>query len=128
MIRDVINIHMQDMHDDGFIDKVWDEYYGSKHNIDDATCFDDSASGGSSSSDGETLDFLNMGGIFLLHGATLLVAILVFFYEAYMRKVGILKQHQSFETGGRLGARRHPDRKGSMEMMKMNDTETTTLV
>lgn len=124
MIRDVINIHMQDMHDDGFIDKVWDEYYGSKHNIDDATCFNDSASGGSSSSDGETLDFLNMGGIFLLHGATLLVAILVFFYEAYMRKVGILKQHQSFETGGRLGARRHPDRKGSMEMMKKNDTET----
>lgn len=124
MIRDVINIHMQDMHDDGFIDKVWDEYYGRKHNIDDATCFNDSASGGSSSSDGETLDFLNMGGIFLLHGATLLVAILVFFYEAYMRKDGILKQHQSFETGGRLGARRHPDRKGSMEMMKMNDVET----
>ncbi|GFH43974.1 hypothetical protein CTEN210_00448 [Chaetoceros tenuissimus] len=124
MIRDVINIHMQDMHDDGFIDKVWDEYYGSKHNIDDATCFDDSTSGGSSSSDGETLDFLNMGGIFLLHGATLVVAMLVYFYEAYMRKVGILKQHHSFETGGRLGARRHPDRKGSMEMMKMNEAET----
>lgn len=122
LVRDVLNIHLQDMHNDEFIDKAWSKYYSDKHNVDDAACYDDSSTGTKNTATKTTLDFLNLGGIFLLHGALLIVAILVYFWESFMRKSGKKEDH-SFDNGGRLTARRHPERLNSMEMLK-NDKLT----
>lgn len=84
MVRDVLNVHMQDLHDEGWIEEAWNDYYEQVQDIDDPKCFDDSSSVTKESE--ETLDLINVGGIFLFHGALVCFAILLFVGEKFLER------------------------------------------
>ncbi|GFH55628.1 hypothetical protein CTEN210_12104 [Chaetoceros tenuissimus] len=89
LVRDMVNVHMKDLHDEGFINELWSDLYREKHDIIDETCFDETIVSPEASSD--TMNLTNLGGIFLVHGGLLVLALLVYVLERQLRRRNKLK-------------------------------------
>ena len=84
LVREMLNVHLKDLWDDGFIDDLWSYSYGQKHDIFDETCFTENVVTTASSSD--TMNLTNIGGIFLVHLGLLVVSFFVYLFERQIRK------------------------------------------
>ena len=82
LIRDVLNLHLGEMKDDGFIDEAYDAYLARQAQIDCANLGDTSGS----TSQSNQLGLKNMGGIFVFHFAISAVAIVLAFVGVHRRK------------------------------------------
>jgi len=63
LVRDTINVLFLDMHDDGFIEKIWDDHLRKRSDLENAQCLEEDTS----KENIGTLDLTNLGGIFVFH-------------------------------------------------------------
>lgn len=91
LLRDVINVHLMQMIEDGFLESAW-----KQHTQQTATVFCDGteASEEEEFSDTSKLTLANMGGVFLLHAifsaASILLAVGVWIYQGRTKKTAAL--------------------------------------
>ncbi|GFH55632.1 hypothetical protein CTEN210_12108 [Chaetoceros tenuissimus] len=83
LVRDMLNVHMKDLFEEGYIDELWKDLYREKHDVEDPTCFDETVI---SDTNSDTLNLTNVIGIFMVHGGLLFLALLVYILERYLRK------------------------------------------
>lgn len=74
IVRDVLNIHFQDMHEDGFIKEAWEKHLAKKQDVAEQ-CEEKILTG--TKEDTNTLDMANLGGLFLFHLVFLILALLI---------------------------------------------------
>jgi hypothetical protein len=80
LLREVFHIHFLEMHDDGFIKELFEKDLKNKN--DNRSCSE--AEG--LDSDSEQLNLKNLGGVFLLHGCLIGIAILSMIMGKYYNK------------------------------------------
>ncbi len=84
LVRDMFNVHLQEMADSGFIAEAWEKHRSEKHDISDAQCYSDAPVETDSII---VLNIVNLGGIFLLHtGAIVLACIIAFTSRIYDKR------------------------------------------
>lgn len=98
LVREMLNVHLKDLHEEGYIKELWSDLYSSQHDIRDQTCLDNSPEVSS-----DTMNLTNVGGIFLIHGGLLMLAILVYLIERQIRKKNngkdfTRKDHKQFQN------------------------------
>jgi len=76
IIRNVFNLHLQEMWDDGTIEEAWEEHLRAKQDMIDDSCLSVGSVSDGSMDGTETLDLINLSGIFIFHFVFLLVAFL----------------------------------------------------
>jgi hypothetical protein len=97
IVRNVFNLHLQEMHDTGFIEKAWAEHVNKKQDMIDPSCLPGVGSSDESVEGVERLDLTNLGGIFMFHFVFLLTA---FFCSATGTRLAPLKRQVSASSKG----------------------------
>ena len=83
LVRDMFNVHLQEMRDSGFIAEAWENHNSKKHDITNAQCYSDGALPSSSIT---VFDITNLGGIFLLHTGAIVLACSIAFTSRIFEK------------------------------------------
>lgn len=82
LIRDVLNLHMLQMKEDGFLEEAWNQYLARMATVDctlEDTALDDD-------NEQQQLDIQNMAGVFVFHFGLSLVAIFLAAWKVLRRK------------------------------------------
>lgn len=73
LVRDVLNIHFEEMVQDGFIADQWKKTLKAKHDVTDPSCLNSAPV----EKDSNVLNITNLGGVFLLHFIFVVLALFV---------------------------------------------------
>lgn len=123
LISHVLDYHLTNMANDGFLKEAWHQHLGIVGTIE---CFADTAGGGEGGNDEETfsLTVQDVGGIFIVHAVLSAVAMLLAVYQFYRKaKTSHTGDSRTLETV--FGV--HAARKASARMLQKLDSKRSSL-
>lgn len=126
LIRDVMNLHLLEMKQDGFMDEAWDDYLAR---VSDTDCGAGSDSD-LASSDEQTqqqLDLESMGGVFVFHFGLSFVAIVMALFSVNIKKIRKRYAKKTLTTDLALRPEQYPGDDRELSAISEDFSEATQL-